>query len=679
MSTLYWDIETTGVDGTKDRPLMVGWAVDDGAVGVWVPGNRSSFEDPTPYLADPGVVKVSHTTFDPRFMREQGWTVEGEFHDTRVMAYVLNENTPLDLEWIAWHYSQEEMDKRLKRHKGGMAFVDDEGGLHPLEDMTPDHPAWAGFRAYCVRDVDTLRVVYKDLRLRMSELEWERYWETEEVPYTGVLLDMEGRGLPVDLDRTAELSATLEVDATRLHDELIEEAGLPSSFNLNRPPQLVAYLFSRVVTLNDTLVLGVDEVACIKSCLDGEHEDCECEKGCEGDCGNDEDDGWHCADFLPEGFQLDKLGRDRVHGHWTVKGRGLKATPPTVDKVTGKKGKLPSTSSPELLYMHAADPWVRKLCLEYRKTEKLLTTYTRKFPLIAREGRIYGRYNQAGTVTGRLSSSGPNMQNMPSRGLRGKQVRSLFVGNLIIGDYDQLEMRLMAHLSGDPRLTEVFRTGQDPHYLTAQGIFGQSIDPHGEEREQGKLLNYTMAYGAGPRKVAQTLSLVGYPTSPDVARGYLAEMERFYRTLFQWKKVVIADAKRRGFVTTMGGRRRRLRATFKDVADWKLVGYGERQAVNAEVQGTAADVLRRAMVRLDREVGGMYPLLAQVHDELVMEYANGEPPSPTTLRLIQDIAETGHGFKLDVPLAFEPTVCASWAEKGGKAGYDWEELAHVGT
>jgi len=571
----------------------------------------------------------------------------------------------------------------------------------------------------------------------------------------------------------------------QLGAELLAEAGLPASFNLNSGDQVASYLFSRVLTLTDTLVYDKGTVECLKSCLDGEHEDCE-PSGVTALHFVDDREGntflhhpvkthWsgHVLDLFPEGFTMDKLGRDRVHGHWSVKGRGLAATPPTRNKVTGELGKRPSTSSPELLYMHAGDPWVKKLCLEYRKLEKLLTTYLSAWPKeainergetygqalqrtgAAGEGaaqppgipssllagasasagagrradssargvgeagpvgeaggargpreseplgqpagefvrsasvdslvrdceqadlelgayRLYGRFNQTGTVTGRLSSSGPNLQNVPARGERGKQIRGLFRAPegkvLVVGDYDQLELRLMAHFSEDAQMLRAFREGKDPHLVTAQGIFGQNIDPDGEERGLGKTLNFAMGYGAGPKKVAQVLSLAGYATTKEVAQGYLAEMSRHYKGFFRWKQQVAEKAKRTGNVKTIGGGRRRLRAAFKDVANWKLVSYGERQAVNAVIQGSAADIIRRAMVRIDAEVPRLH-MLAQVHDELVFE---AELYDQLDLDLLQDIAQTGHGFDLRVPLLFEPHVGYSWAS--AKEGPDLEML-----
>lgn len=657
MTTLYLDIEN------KVRPhpqpedlLLVGYAIDDGPVQQ-VMGTTALPSDLTAALRDPSVVKVTASKHDLRWLGLAGYKWDGPLHDTMVMAWVMNENTPLDLEWLAHRYANIQMNKQLKRSGGQVYFHSNAGVITNLDDMDPHHPDWGEFAHYNVRDVEALRRLHRVLIARLEESEWLDYYLTEMVPYTNVLLRMEQRGMPVNIEAVEKLAVEYQPEMERLGRELLEEAGLPDSFNLNSGDQLAAYLFSRVLTLNDSLRLGKEATEAVKSCIDGEHEDCELT--------NDDVYIEHIADYLPEGFTVDKVGRDIVHGHYTVKGRGLRPTPPTKDPLTGVEGKRPSTSSPELLYMHAGDPWVRKLCLEYRKLAKLLSTYLTKWPVQAQEGRIYARFNQTGTVTGRLSSSGPNLQNVPARGDRGKAMRGLFQGDLIVADYDQLEMRLMAHFSEDPKLMGVFRRGEDPHLLTAQAIFGEGVLPDSDERGIGKTINFAIGYGAGAKKVAQVLSLAGYATTKDVAAGYLAEVQGFYRVFYRWKQGVMERAKRKGSVSTIGGQRRRLKSTFKDTANWKLTGYGERQAVNAVIQGSAADIIRRAMVALE-DYSDQACMIAQVHDELVFERAARY--DERTLAKIQSIGEKGHKFDLKVPLLFEPHVGNSWAS--AKTGPD---------
>jgi DNA polymerase I-like protein with 3'-5' exonuclease and polymerase domains len=647
MTTLYLDIENSG-EPWDGNLLLVGYAYDDEPVRVVEP------DDLIPVgagLADPAVTKVSQSTHDPRWLTMAGYKVAGPWHDTKVMAWVLNENTPLDIEWLAKRYAGVVMDKRLKRSGGRIYFRDDDGTLYDLAEYEQWRYEGAGrrFENYCARDVNTLRDLYRELRFLLDETQWESYWLNEEAPYTSVLFRMEARGLPIDLKKVALFAEELEAEVLVSGTSLMEEAGLPDSFNLNSHQQMVAYLFSRAFTLKDRLPVTPAQRNWLRQEAGATTKYKEVEP-------------WQ----PPESFTVESVGTSYVNGYWTLLGRGLKATEPTVNKVTGEKSKLPSVSSPELLFLHSSDPWVLRLCTTYRKQEKLLTTYLRVFPKVAHEGRIYARFNQTGTVTGRLSSSGPNLQNQPARGDLGLRTRGLFVGPFIIGDYDQLEMRLMAHFSEDRQLLRVFREGLDPHLRTAQAIFGE-VDEHGEERGIGKTLNFAIGYGAGAKKVAQVLSLAGYPTTKPVAAGYLAELQGFYKGFYRWKEVTSAAAKRHGSVRTLGGRRRRLKGAFRDTANWKAVSYGERQAVNAIIQGSAADILRRVMVELD-DVLPWVPMLAQVHDELIFEAPSGDGRRADALGFIERIAQTRHKFDLRVPLLFEPQVCETWADKGEGTG-----------
>ncbi len=671
---LFLDVENVP-DG---RLLIAGFALDD------EPVTTLSDEDMDPttwasddvtwlaqHIADPDIAIIEHSKHDAHEVTKAGFTVAGPIIDTQVMAWVLNENTPLDLDWLSWRYAGVDMDKRLRRKSGLIYFEMSDGRLIELsefERLPRIGPEWQEFLDYNRRDVETERETYRALKFRMDEADWIEYWKREQVPYTGVLFRMESRGLPINLADVEALTAELEPEAERQKVKLLEEAGLPESFNINSQKQMSAYLFGRIVTFPDRI--GPKAVVeAYKSCVEGEHEDCEpLEWEPSG-----EDYAWHIVDLLPEGFTVESVGRDYLIGYWTVKGRGLRETPHTMNKVTNLPSRYPSVSSPDLLYQHGEDPWIHELCTGYRKTNKVLTTYLRVFPKVARNGRIYCTFKQTGTVTGRLSSAGPNLQNQPSRGHLGKRIRKLYQGSFVIGDYDQLEMRIMASLSEDPRLTRVFRDGLDPHVETMRAIFGdvdpQEIAPGAalSYRDAAKQLNYAMGYGAGKKKVAQTLSLFGFPTTPDQADGYLKVMRKHYRVLFSWTERKKELAKRKGSVRTLGGHRRRLKGAFKDTANWKAVGYGERQAVNAIVQGTAADILRRTMVRAD-EAFPELKMLAQVHDEVIWEYS--DLPTPERMRELQGVMETGHGFDLKVPLVFEPVVTDSWAGKSGASLVD---------
>ena len=227
---------------------------------------------------------------------------------------------------------------------------------------------------------------------------------------------------------------------------------------------------------------------------------------------------------------------------------------------------------------------------------------------------------------------------------------------LVIGDYNSLEMRIMASLSGDPRLIKVFKEERDPHEETARIIFG-ACDGHDDPRRtMAKTVNFAVGYGAGAKTLAKSLALNGFPTSQTDAKAMQEAVAGQYKGLYRWMNSVIWKAKELGYVETIGGRQRRLVAQSDD---WTAKSYSERQAVNAVVQGSAADILRRVMLYVDAHY--YLSLIAQVHDELLWEYQ--EEPTPKELELLGRDCETQHGFDLRVPLVFVPTICANWSEK----------------
>lgn len=609
------DIETSGSDPWTGELLCVGYSLDGQPVQV----SKSVPKELASALSARSNQLICFTKYDARWLKLAGVDIQAQLIDVQVMAWVLNENTPLSLDYLSKRYLDHDPDKRIVQRAGQPCFRCDDGKVVPLNEAPFEQLA-----AYNVRDVETTARLYRILRDRLDETCWLEYFEEEEVPFTQVLLNMEVAGMPINLSASEELRRRLETRAEALHTELMNEGKVPDSFNLGSGSQLSSYLFSKVVELADSLPVTPEQRDALKRDGSG----------------------------VPSGFTAERVGRSYVHGHWTLRGRAL----PAGDKTPA--GDRPSTSTPALLSntKAAADPWVRKL-IEWRKLTKLLTTYLRRFPEVAHEDRIYARFNQTGTVTGRLSSSDPNLQNIPARGELGQDVRALFTGQLVIGDYSQLEPRLMAHFSQDPVLLDTYRNNKDIYLVTANGVFGRTITKADDERHIAKVLVLAMGYGAGAAKLAQILTINGFPTNEKTARGYLRELQGLYHGFFEWREGVIAYAKTKGFVATLAGRHRRLGASLKGSAGWKQQGYGERQAVNAIVQGSAGDIVRRTMINS----AGSHPelrLLAQVHDELVWEGKTTGLPS------LQRVAETGHGFELTVPLVFEPLPCASWADKG---------------
>lgn len=207
---------------------------------------------------------------------------------------------------------------------------------------------------------------------------------------------------------------------------------------------------------------------------------------------------------------------------------------------------------------------------------------------------------------------------------------------------------------------DVYRKNQDIYIITAERIFGEKIEKGDERRDLTKTLWLGSQYGAFPPKLARTMCLNGFPTTEKEVAALLEELRRIYSTLYRWRDYVIREAKDKGFVKTIGGRYRRLKA-LKGHAPWKVQSRAERQAVNAIIQGSAADILRRNMLATSNRMF-VVRLLAQVHDELVWEYDPELARRDVVQRTLKNICEDP-GYELGVPLQFDPVFCTSWAGK----------------
>lgn len=232
---------------------------------------------------------------------------------------------------------------------------------------------------------------------------------------------------------------------------------------------------------------------------------------------------------------------------------------------------------------------------------------------------------------------------------------------LVVADYSQIEPRLMAHYSQDPRLMAVYAEGDGDVYADmAHGIFGPSWNKG--HRQVCKVLVLAMGYGAGDKKVGSILTVNGTPTTAEVGAEYVRQLRETYPVFFDWREQVIARVHKTGYVQTIGGRHRRLKAQFADRRNWKNIGYGERQAVNAIIQGSAGDIVRRTMINMSADARlAALRLLLQVHDELVWQ-APREQVTAEVLALVRWYGEEGHGYSLRVPLSFDPLVGDSWHE-----------------
>ncbi len=318
-----------------------------------------------------------------------------------------------------------------------------------------------------------------------------------------------------------------------------------------------------------------------------------------------------------------------------------------------------STDAASLERLRGEHPIVEHL-LRYREVEKLRSTYGEGLlSEVAPDGRIHATFNQTVARTGRLSSDRPNLHNIPVRSQEGRAFRRAFVPGegfeLLIADYNQIELRCIAHLAEDPGLIAAFESGTDIHQATAARVFG--VDPGSvtlEQRSKAKMVSYGLAYGMEAYGLAQRLAI---PT--DEAQEILDAYFEAFPAVHAYMDRTVAEARGRGYTETLFGRRRMIPELSS--SNYRIRQAGERQAMNAGIQGLAADIFKVALVRLDRSlerVGVESRLVLQVHDEVILEVPPEERDPVTELTLD---AMRG-AFELRVPLEVNLAFGSSWAE-----------------
>ncbi len=341
-----------------------------------------------------------------------------------------------------------------------------------------------------------------------------------------------------------------------------------------------------------------------------------------------------------------------------VPGLGLKVV---------KRTKTGASTDVEVLEKLAADPLVDTpvpaLVLQHRQLSKLVGTYlvALKEAIDPADGRVHASFHQLGAATGRLSSSDPNLQNIPIRTGEGREIRKAFrpADGFVFAsaDYSQIELRLLAHLSGDPGLSQAFRRGEDIHRAVAAQTFGVPIDQvSDEQRSAAKMVNFGIVYGITPWGLARRL---GPGASVEHATRIIHDYKARFHRIQAFLEACVAKAKADGFVSTILGRRRPIpQVHSRNPAERAL---GERMAINTVVQGSAADLIKVAMVRLSEELPRHHPearLLLQVHDELLVEAPKDQ--GQAVLALMQRVMEGA--MALDVPLKADGGLGNDWFE-----------------
>lgn len=324
----------------------------------------------------------------------------------------------------------------------------------------------------------------------------------------------------------------------------------------------------------------------------------------------------------------------------------------------GKKTKTGYSTSAEVLEkLKNTHPIIPKI-LEYRQLTKLNSTYAEGLAgYIQADGRIHSKFHQTVTVTGRISSADPNLQNIPTRMPLGREIRKVFIpeeGSVFVdADYSQIELRVLAHMSGDAALIAAYQADEDIHAITASQVFDVPLDQVDSTlRRKAKAVNFGIVYGISSFGLGQDLDI-----SRKEAEGYI---EKYFATYGKVKKFLdrtVEDAKKNGYTVTMFGRRRPIPELAS--SNFMTRSFGERAAMNAPVQGTAADIIKIAMVRVNRRLKEEHlqsKLVLQIHDELIIETKKEE------LEIVQKllVEEMMHAAELSVPLLVDANVGDSW-------------------
>ena len=620
------DTETTGLELLRDYPIY--WSLSDGK-------HRWGLEEHLlemflPFFEAEHITKIlTNAKFDKHMLANLGIDLRGPLWDTVVMGWLINVNGQHDLKSdMTRNYrllppdampsfrkvflTDEETGKTRNMKKGenvGDLF------LQALEEQREKAVE------YATKDAWASYVLAMKMKERLERISfgddwtgWDHY-VTVEVPFTPVLWRAERRGITVDLGHLDELAIELTDEMDKTLREFTQAAG--RMVNVNSPPQVreVFYLY--------------DEDA------------------------NEWLDPW-----------------DRPCRYWT-KG--------------GKSGnRMPSTDK------RALETWAEEgiteaqLILDYRAVSKLHDTYVKKMgPRLDGQMRVHTSLNQAGTQTGRLSSSGPNLQNIPVRSEQGKRIREAFVAGegkrLLVFDYSQLEMRILAHMSRDKGMIDAINAGMDIHCDTAHRATGRPYEEYAEakaaekptpeqeerlkERSVNKNAGFLIVYGGGPRKLTHTAG-ISLKKAKEVIEGFKAARPGI--ALYADAMKALAHDKKH--VQTLVGRYRHLPFIDSDQDH----GASERAAVNTPIQGSAADIIKAAMLKLfaieDPRFHETAQLLAdyecelllQVHDELVFEIPDSDEVEAAVTPVIRECMEHPFNQDLVVPLPID-----------GGSGYSW--------
>ena len=522
-----------------------------------------------PLLEDRSVLKIAHNMkYDWHIFARRGIDVTPT-DDTLLLSYVLDAGRT--------DHGMDVLSERLLGHKP-----------IPFGQVAGQGRTFIGFARveiakateYAAEDTDVTLRLWEVLRPRLPAEHMTSVYETLERPMTAVLGRMERRGIRIDKNILAKLSAEFAIEAARLEAEIFGMAG--SNFNIGSPKQLGDILFGRM--------------------------------------------------GLPG-------ARKTATGAWST-----------------AAGVLEDLAE-------QGNPFAGKV-LEWRQTTKLKNNYCDALPTYADvEDRVHTSYMLAATTTGRLSSTEPNLQNIPVRNAAGRKIRTAFVATpghvLMSADYSQIELRLLAHIADIPQLKEAFSKGHDIHAMTASEMFAVPMDAMTSEiRRRAKAINFGIIYGISAFGLANQLGI-----ERGEAGAYIKKYFERFPGIRAYMDMTKAICRTKGYVETLFGRRCHYpRITASNPSER---AFNERAAINAPIQGTAADIIRRAMIRMDaalERAGLQAKMLLQVHDELVFEVPEDEIEA--TIAVVRGVmVDAPHpAVSLSVPLQVDAKAALNWDE-----------------
>jgi len=520
-----------------------------------------------PILEDSSVLKIGHNfKYDWVMFHKAGIDV-GPVDDTMVISFDLDAGRSFGhgLEELAkLHFDHECIPFKQLCGTGQKQITFDKVALGPATE-------------YAGEDADICLRLWLRLQPRLAQENVARVYERVDKPLVGVIGRMERRGIKVDRDYLARLSAEFSRDIQSLEEKIYEAACGP--FTIGSPQQLGDVLYGR---------LGL------------------------------------------------KGGRKGKSGHY-------------------------STDVNELERLAAEGVDCARLVLDWRQLTKLRSTYTDALQAVINPatGRVHTSFSLTGAQTGRLSSNDPNLQNIPIRTEVGRKIRDAFVADpghqILSADYSQIELRLAAHMADVPQLKEAFRAGEDIHNMTAEELFG-TVDR--DTRNKAKTINFAILYGISSWGVAGRLGV-----SKEEGKAIIDRYFERFPGIRAYIHGTLAFAREHGFTTTLFGRKTHFEPNIRS-PNPSIRGGAERAAINAPIQGTSADLIKRAMARMDGALADAglsdVKMLLQVHDELVFEVPDGKEEEAAAV--IQQVMSTAAepAMKLDVPLDVEVGWGPNW-------------------